>query len=144
MPIEQGEDKVILFTKEQFNAGLAPFTGVVQGISPLLRFHPSSFTPTSSGVDGMQIINMLVQPRPYAIGGRYLRLRLPSLQVVTELPDSTKGGAKGLVLVRGGWAGLSERPSRPFSPNYTLEIPGKGVLVDWVEKASFAVANYSR
>ena len=31
---------------------------------------------------------------------------LPSLQLVTELPDLTKGGAKGHVLVRGclGWA----------------------------------------
>ncbi|RVW29497.1 hypothetical protein CK203_077447 [Vitis vinifera] len=66
---------------------------------------------------------------------------LPSLQMVTELPDSTKGGAKGLVAVWGGWAGLSQHPSRPFSPNYTLKIPGlelRGHLVDWVEKASFA------
>ncbi|RVW30446.1 hypothetical protein CK203_090812 [Vitis vinifera] len=65
---------------------------------------------------------------------------LPSLQMVTELPDSTKGGAKGLVAVWGGWAGLSQHPSRPFSPNYT-KIPGlelRGHLVDWVEKASFA------
>ncbi|RVW56001.1 hypothetical protein CK203_106363 [Vitis vinifera] len=61
--------------------------------------------------------------------------------MVTELPDSTKGGAKGLVAVWGGWAGLSQHPSRPFSPNYTLKIPGlelRGHLVDWVEKASFA------
>ncbi|KAL6319745.1 hypothetical protein AAG906_036802 [Vitis piasezkii] len=61
--------------------------------------------------------------------------------MVTELPDSTKGGAKGLVAVRGGWAGLSDHPSRPFSPNYTMEFPGlelRGHLVDWVEKASFA------
>ncbi|RVW43707.1 hypothetical protein CK203_080519 [Vitis vinifera] len=66
---------------------------------------------------------------------------LPSLQMVTELPDSTKGGAKGLVAVWGGWVGLSQHPSRPFSPNYTLKIPGlelRGHLVDWVEKASFA------
>ncbi|RVW62300.1 hypothetical protein CK203_061553 [Vitis vinifera] len=66
---------------------------------------------------------------------------LPSLQVVTELPDSIKGGAKGHVVVRGGWAGLLEHPTRPFSPNYTLQIPGpelRGHLVDWVEKASFA------
>ena len=49
---------------------------------------------------------------------------LPSLQLVTELPDSTKGGAKGHVVVRGAWAGLSERPGRPFSPNYSMELPG--------------------
>ena len=53
---------------------------------------------------------------------------LPSLQLVTELPDSIKGGAKGLVVVRGGWAGLLERPSRPFSPNYSLMIPGRFAL----------------
>ncbi|RVW96687.1 hypothetical protein CK203_020390 [Vitis vinifera] len=52
---------------------------------------------------------------------------LPSLQMVTELPDSTKGGAKGLVAVWGGWAGLSQHP-------FGIE----GHLVDWVEKASFA------
>ncbi|RVW41987.1 hypothetical protein CK203_092857 [Vitis vinifera] len=66
---------------------------------------------------------------------------LPSLQMVTELPDLTKRGAKGLVAVGGVWAGLSQHVSRPFSPNYTLKIPGlelRGHLVDWVEKASFA------
>ena len=42
---------------------------------------------------------------------------MPSLQLVTHLPDSTKGGAKGHVLVRGIWAGLLEHLERPFSPN---------------------------
>ncbi|RVW50064.1 hypothetical protein CK203_104094 [Vitis vinifera] len=67
---------------------------------------------------------------------------LPPLQLVTELPDSTKGGATGHVVVRGAWAGLLEHPARPFSPNYSLVVPGRsgieGHLVDWVEKASFA------
>ena len=49
---------------------------------------------------------------------------LPSLQLVTELPDSTKGGAKGYVVVRGAWARLLEHPERPFSPNYSLVLPG--------------------
>ena len=53
---------------------------------------------------------------------------LPSLQLVTELPDSTKGGAKGHVAVRGAWAGLSGHPGRPFSPNYSLVVPGKFAL----------------
>ena len=30
--------------------------------------------------------------------------------------------------VRGAWAGLSGRPGRPFSPNYSLVIPGKFAL----------------
>ena len=44
---------------------------------------------------------------------------------MTELPDSTKGGAKGHVLVRGAWARLLEHPERPFSPNRSLVLPGK-------------------
>ena len=55
---------------------------------------------------------------------------LPSLQLVTELPDSTKGGAKGHVLVRGAWAGLLEHPERPFSPNHSLVLPGKSACGD--------------
>ncbi|RVX13182.1 hypothetical protein CK203_017885 [Vitis vinifera] len=120
MPTEKGGKNAILFTKEQFNAGLRfPLPPCSRNSSTSLRFHPSSFIPTLSGVSA----------------------HLPSLQMVTELPDSTKGGAKGLVAVWGGWAGLSQHPSRPFSPNYTLKIPGlelRGHLVDWVEKASFA------
>ena len=50
---------------------------------------------------------------------------LPSLQLVTDLPDSTKGKAKGHVLVRGVWAGLLENPERSFSPNRSLVLPGK-------------------
>ena len=49
---------------------------------------------------------------------------LLSLQLVTELSDLTKGGAKGHVVVRGAWAGFLERPGRPFSPNYSMELPG--------------------
>ncbi|RVW98439.1 hypothetical protein CK203_026753 [Vitis vinifera] len=67
------------------------------------RFHPSSFIPTLSGMSA----------------------HLPSLQLVTELPDSTKGGATGHVVVRGAWAGLLEHPARPFSPNYSLVVPGR-------------------
>ena len=50
---------------------------------------------------------------------------LPSLQLVIELPASTKGGAKGYVVVRGVWAGLLGHPERPFSPNYSMVLPGK-------------------
>ncbi|RVX06117.1 hypothetical protein CK203_018845 [Vitis vinifera] len=120
MPTEKGGKNVILFTKEQFNAGLRfPLPALFKEFLHFSQIPPSSFIPTLSGVSA----------------------HLPSLQMVTELPDSTKGGAKGLVAVWGGWAGLSQHPSRPFSPNYTLKIPGlelRGHLVDWVEKASFA------
>ncbi|RVW68797.1 hypothetical protein CK203_060960 [Vitis vinifera] len=100
-----------------------PPAGVVHGIPPFhqdsTRLHSSQYHP---GADGMQHHQHAVQPRPHAAG------------------DSTKGGAKGHVMVRGAWAG-SRHPARPFSPNYSLAIPGpekRGHLVDWVEKASFA------
>ena len=51
---------------------------------------------------------------------------IPSFQLVTNLPDSNKGGAKGHVLVRGPWADLSEHPKRDFCPNYSLKLPGRG------------------
>ena len=50
---------------------------------------------------------------------------MASFQLVTHLLDSTKGGAKGLVLVKGVWAGLSEHPERAFSPNRSLVLPGR-------------------
>ena len=54
-----------------------------------------------------------------------LAARLSSLQLVTNLPDSTKRRAKGHVLVRGVRAGLLEHPKRPFSPNRSLVLPGR-------------------
>ena len=50
---------------------------------------------------------------------------IPFLQLVTNLPDSNKGGAKGHVLVKGLWAGLLEHPEREFSPNRSLTLPGR-------------------
>ncbi|RVX10060.1 hypothetical protein CK203_013125 [Vitis vinifera] len=156
MPTEKGEENVILFTKEQFNAGLRfPLPALFKEFLHFSQIPPIFIHPNLVRVlMGCSIINML-----YSLDLTLLEVffvyslkkakndifsvsaHLPSLQMVTELPDSTKGGAKGLVAVRGGWAGLSQRASRPFSPNYTLKIPGlelRGHLVDWVEKASFA------
>ncbi|RVW14332.1 hypothetical protein CK203_099089 [Vitis vinifera] len=65
---------------------------------------------------------------------------LLSLQLVTNLPDLTKGAAKGHVLVKGLWAGLAVHPDKPFVPNQSLKVPDqdkRGKLVEWVEKASF-------
>ncbi|KAL6345540.1 hypothetical protein AAG906_017265 [Vitis piasezkii] len=156
MPTEKGEEKAILFTKEQFNAGLRfPLPALFKEFLHFSQIPPIFIHPNIVRVlMGCSIINMLYNLDLTLLEVFFLyslkkgkndifsmSARLPSLQAVTELPDSIKGGAKGLVLVRGGWAGLSERPSRPFSPKYTLEIPGpelRGFLVDWVEKASFA------
>ncbi|RVX21476.1 hypothetical protein CK203_002110 [Vitis vinifera] len=156
MPTEKGEENVILFTKEQFNAGLRfPLPALFKEFLHFSQIPPIFIHPNVVRVlMGCSIINML-----YSLDLTLLEVffvyslkkaktdifsvsaHLPSLQMVTELPDSTKGGAKGLVAVGGVWAGLSQHASRPFSPNYTLKIPGlelRGHLVDWVEKGSFA------
>ncbi|RVX23752.1 hypothetical protein CK203_000811 [Vitis vinifera] len=65
----------------------------------------------------------------------------PPFKLVTELPDSTRRG-EGWVAVRGGWAGLSQHPSRPFSPNYTLKIPGATLWIGWKRRPLPASANY--
>ena len=59
---------------------------------------------------------------------RCVRRGLPSLQLVTSLPDSTKGVARGHVLVKGLWAGLTVHPDRQFAPNLSLKAPGMNKL----------------
>ena len=54
---------------------------------------------------------------------------LPSPQLVTSLPDSTKGAARGHVLVKGLWAGLAVHPNRQFAPNHSLKVPGMNKLL---------------
>lgn len=53
-----------------------------------------------------------------------LAANIPSLQLVTGLPDSTKGAAKGHVLVKGPWAGLMLHREKEFAPNQSLKVPG--------------------
>ncbi|RVW79872.1 hypothetical protein CK203_041415 [Vitis vinifera] len=66
---EKAEGNAIIFSKEQFNAGSVPSSGVVQGIPPFLpdstRLHPSQHSP---GADGMQHYKHAVQSRPLAAG----------------------------------------------------------------------------
>nr|CAN71791.1 hypothetical protein VITISV_003055 [Vitis vinifera] len=133
MPAEKGGKNAILFTKEQFNAGLRfPLPALFKEFLHFSQIPPIFIHPNLVRVlMGCSIINML-----YSLDLTLLELffvyslkkakndifsvsaHLPSLQMVTELLDSTKGGAKGLVAVWG------------------LEL--RGHLVDWVEKASFA------
>ena len=56
---------------------------------------------------------------------------IPSLQLVTNLLDSNKEGAKGHVLVKGLWAGLSEHSEREVTLNYLLKLPGRETLGVW-------------
>ena len=46
-----------------------------------------------------------------------------SLQFVTGLLDSSKGWAKGHVLVSGPWSGSIECPGRFLKPIHSLKIP---------------------
>ena len=50
---------------------------------------------------------------------------IPSLQLVTDLPDSTKGTTKGHVVILGPWTGSYEYPSREFEPRHSLVIPSR-------------------
>lgn len=51
-----------------------------------------------------------------------LSAHIPSLQLVTGLPDSCKGWAEGHVLVSDPWSGSSEGLDGVFSPQHSLEI----------------------
>ncbi|KAL6324329.1 hypothetical protein AAG906_012575 [Vitis piasezkii] len=118
--IEKNEDHAIFFNKEEFRH----FTQI-----PPAYLHPNMVRKVKN-----DIFSFVAS--------------LPSLQLVTSLPDSTKGAAKGHVLVKGVWAGLAVHPDRPFAPNYIVGLltyftslgvgqDKRGKLVEWVEKASF-------
>ena len=139
MPTEKGGENIILFTKEQFNAGLRfPLPALFKEFLHFTQIPPVFIHPNIVRVlMGCSIINILYNLDLTLLEVFFvyslkkaktdifsMSAHLPSLQLVTELPDSTKGGAKGYVAVRGAWAGLSSRPGRPFSPNYSMEIPG--------------------
>ncbi|RVW56791.1 hypothetical protein CK203_082751 [Vitis vinifera] len=130
MSTEKAEGRTIIFSKEQFNAGLRfPLPALFKEFLHFSQIPPAFIHPNIVRVlMGCSIINML------------FNLDLTLL----ELPDSTKGGAKGYVVVWGAWAGLLERPGRPFSPNYSMVLSSlerRGHIVDWVEKTSFACLN---
>ena len=143
MPTEKAEQGAIVFSKEQFNAGLRfPLPALLMKFLhhftkiPPVFIHPNIIRVLM----GCSIINMLCNLDLTMLEVFFvyslkkaktdifsLSAHLPSLQLVTELPDSTKEGAKGRVMVRGAWAG-SRHPTRPFSPNYSLAISGKFAL----------------
>ena len=140
---EKAEGNAISFAKEQFNAGLwFPLPPLFKEFLHFTQIPPAYVHPNTVRVlMGCSILSMLfnldfsllevlfVYSFKKGKNGIFsMAAHLPSLQLVTELTDSTKGGAKGHVLVQGAWAGLLEHPERPFSPNHTLELPGKSVL----------------
>ena len=143
VPSEKAEEKTMIFSKEQFNAGLRfPLLALFKEFLHFTQIPPVFIHPNIVRVlMGCSIINMLYNLDLTLLEVFFvyslkkvkndifsMSAHLPSLQLVTELPDSTKGGATGHVVVRGAWAGLLEHPARPFSPNYSLVVPGRFAL----------------
>ena len=102
MPTEKGEENVILFTKEQFNAGLRfPLPALFKEFLHFSQIPPIFIHPNLVRVlMGCSIINMLysldltllevffVYSLKKAKNDIFsLSAHLPSLQMVTELPD---------------------------------------------------------
>ena len=140
MSTEKSEDHAIVFTKEQFNARLRfPLLSLFKEFLHFTQIPPAYIHPNMVRVlMGCSILSMLFNLDLSLLEVLFiyslkkgkndifsLAVHLSSLQLVTELPDSTKEGAKGHVLVRGVWARLLEHPERPFSPNRSLVFPGK-------------------
>ena len=138
-PTEKAEKDTIIFSKEQFNAGLRfPLPALFKEFLHFTQIPPAFIHPNIVRVlMGCSIINMMFNLDLTLLEVLFvyslkkgkndifsLSAHLPSLQLVTELPDSIKGGAKGYVVVWGAWAGFLERPGRPFSPNYSMELSG--------------------
>ena len=113
---EKFADNAIFFTKEQFNAGLRfPLPSLFKEFLHFTQIPPAYIHPNIVLVlMGCSILSMLfnldlslldvlfIYPIKKGKNDIFsLAARLPSLQLVTDLPNSTKGGAKGHVLVRG-------------------------------------------
>ena len=137
---KKSADNAIYFSKEQFNAGLRfPLPSLFKEFLHLTQILPAYIHPNIVPVHmGCSILNMLFNLDLsllevffiYSIKkGKTdlfsLSAYMSSLQLVTHLPDSMKGGAKGHVLVKGVWSGLSEHLEIAFSPNRSLALPGK-------------------
>ena len=114
--IEKSADNAIYFTKEQFNAGLRfPFPSLFKEFLHFTHILPAYIHPNIVRVlMGCSILSMLFNLDLsmlevffiYSIKkGKTdlfsLATSMSSLQLVTHLPDLTKGGAKGHVLVKG-------------------------------------------
>ena len=139
---EKAEGNAISFAKEQFNAGLRfPLPSLFKEFLHFTQIPPAFIHPNIVRVlMGCSVLSLLYNLDLSLLEVLFvyslkkgkndifsMAAQLPSLQLVTELPDSTKGGAKGHVVVRGVWAGLRGHPDRPFSPNHSLDLPGKSV-----------------
>ena len=145
MSTEKAEDHAIVFSKEQFNAGLwFPLLSLFKEFLHFTQIPSAYIHPNIVRVlMGCNILSMLFNLDLTLLEVLFvyflkkgkndifsMAAHLPSLQLVTELSNSMKGEAKGHVLVLGAWAGLLEHPERPFYPNHSLVLPGKSSCGD--------------
>ena len=141
MSIEKVGHNAIYFTKEQFNAELHfPLLSLFKEFIHYTQIPPAYIHPNIMWVlMGCSILNMLFNLDLSLLEVHFfytikkgkkdifsMFAHILSLQLVTNLPDLNKGGAKGHVLVRGPWADLSEHPERDFGPNYLLKLSSRG------------------
>ncbi|RVW26662.1 hypothetical protein CK203_096496 [Vitis vinifera] len=154
---EKAEEKTIIFSKEQFNAGLRfPLPVLFKEFLHFTQIPPVFIHPNIVRVlMGCSIINMLYNLDLTLLEVFFvyslkkvkndifsMSAHLPSFQLVTELPDSTKGGRRDT-----WWSGVHERGFWSIRRGLSLQTTPwwfrvgpelRGHLVDWVEKASFA------
>lgn len=141
MPTEKVEHNAIYFSKEQFNAGLSfPLPSIFKQFLHYTQIPPAYIHPNIVQVlMGCSILNMLFHLDLSLLEVLFIYTlkkgkkdifsmfaHIPSLQLVTGLPDSNKEGSNGHVLVRGPWVGLMEHPKRNFRPNHSLKISVRG------------------
>ena len=144
MSTEKFVDNAIYFTKEQFNAGLRfPLPSLFKEFLHVTRILPAYIHPNMVRVlMGCSILSMLFNLDLSLLEVLFIYsikkgkndiynfvASLPSLQLVTNLPDSTKGAARGHVLVKGVWAGLTVHLDRQFAPNQSLKAPSMNKLL---------------
>ena len=115
-------DNSICFSKEQFNAGLRlPLPSLFKQFLHYTKIPPALIHPNIVRVlMGCSVLDMLFS------------LDLSLLEVIfvySSLPDSTKGAARGHVLIKGPWAGLMVHPDKQFVPNQSLKVPGMNRLL---------------
>ena len=142
--IEKSTDHAIYFTKEQFNVGFQfPLPSLFKEFLHVTRIPPAYIHPNMVRVlMGYSILSMLFNLDLSLLEVLFIYsikkgkndihsfvACLPSLQLVTSLLDSTKGAARGHVLVKGVWAGLTEHPDRQFAPNQSLKAPSMNKLL---------------
>ena len=128
---KKSTDNAIYFTKEQFNDGLRfPLPLLFKEFLHFTQIPPAYIHPNMVRVMmGCSVLSVLFDLDLSLLEALFIYsikkgkndihsfvASLLSLQLVASMPDSTKGAARGHVLVKGLWAGLTVHPDRQFAP----------------------------